>query len=184
LANVQRESHGNDRAIGDSGHAFGLAQWHEDRQENFKKFAGKDIRDSTHAEQVAFIDYELRKGSEQAAGNALKKSSDAAEAASIISKKYERPRDADGEAQKRADTAKMLLSGMPMDKSVNTGASAAVASNQTTNNTQSSNATHVETHIGNVQVNAPNAKTNGDVADAIGDRLGSYAFASNANSGL
>jgi len=78
----------------------------------------------------------------------------------------------------------LIAPGSAIDKSLMTGASAAVAANQTTNNNQSSNANSVETNInGPIHINAPNAKTNGDVADAIGDRLGSYAFASNANLG-
>jgi hypothetical protein len=108
-ANIQRESGGNDRAIGDNGRAFGLAQWHPDRQAAFQKWAGKDIRASNRDEQLAFINHELREGGEQSAGGALALARDAAEAARIMSQRYERPADAVGEASKRAGMAVALM---------------------------------------------------------------------------
>jgi len=90
-ANIQAESGGNARAVGDSGSAYGLAQWHPDRQAAFARWAGHDIRSSTHDEQLAFINYELRQGSEQKAGRALSAATDASQATSIITSLYERP---------------------------------------------------------------------------------------------
>lgn len=91
VANLDAESGLKPGAVGDSGEAYGIAQWHKDRQANFKKWAGKDIRDSTQAEQLGFVDYELTQGAEAAAGDRLRKASSAAEAGAIVSRYYERP---------------------------------------------------------------------------------------------
>jgi len=81
--------------------------------------------------------------------------------------------------------AKALTPGPQVDKTVMAGASAAAMANQsTTNNNQANQTNSVETHIGSLNINAPNAKTNSDVANAIGDKLGSYSFGSMANTGL
>lgn len=73
----------------------------------------------------------------------------------------------------------------PIDPALSTGAHAAVASNQTINNTRTASNSHVETNInGPININAPNARTNGDVASAIGERMQTYSFASLANVGL
>ena len=226
VANLQRESSGNEKAVGDNGKAYGLGQWHPDRQANFAKFAGKDIHESSHAEQIAFVNYELRKGSEQNAGRQLggatsaadaaaiisrsyerpkdkeneaqarssiaeslaKLSSGAADAAAIISRSYERPKDKENEAQARSSIAESLAklsSGAAVDRSLAVGSQAAVANTQSSSiNNQASNTQSVENHIGAVHINAPNAKTNADVASAMGDKLQSYSFASMANMGL
>jgi hypothetical protein len=107
-ANIQRESGGNEKAVGDSGRAFGLAQWHPDRQAAFEKWAGKSMRESNRAEQLAFINHELRQGSEKNAGDALSKARDAGQAAAIVSQQYERPKDVTGEAARRAAMAVAL----------------------------------------------------------------------------
>jgi hypothetical protein len=107
-ANIQRESGGNEKAVGDNGKAFGLAQWHADRQAAFEKWGGKDIRSSNRDEQLAFINHELRQGGEQGAGDALSRAKDAGQAASIVSQRYERPADVAGEAARRAALAMAL----------------------------------------------------------------------------
>jgi hypothetical protein len=61
---------------------------------------------------------------------------------------------------------------------------AAVAANASSNSTSSTSTTSVQTNVGNVTVNAPNAKTNADVATAIKDKLSTYTYAANANVGL
>ncbi|KVF22947.1 hypothetical protein WJ06_10345 [Burkholderia cepacia] len=92
-ANLWAESMYNPGAIGDNGHAYGIAQWHEDRQAEFKKRFGIDIRKSTLDQQLQFVDYELRKGNEQAAGNALSTQDSAVGAGGVVSRLYERPAD-------------------------------------------------------------------------------------------
>lgn len=105
VANLKAESNLNAKAVGDGGKAYGIAQWHPDRQENFKKWAGKDIRESTQAEQMAFVHYELTQGAERKAGDLLRASKNAAQAGEVVSRYYERPAAADAEAAKRAKAA-------------------------------------------------------------------------------
>lgn len=105
LANLQDESGMNPRAVGDGGKAYGLAQWHPDRQAAFARFAGKDIRDSTQAEQLDFLTHELTRGAERRAGDLLRAATNARQAGEIVSRYYERPRDVDREARERGELA-------------------------------------------------------------------------------
>ena len=83
------------------------------------------------------------------------------------------------------DIIKAITPGAPIDKSLNIGAQSALANNQsTTNNNQATNTQHVENHIGAMNINAPQAKTNSDIADAMFGRLQNYSFASMSNTGL
>ncbi|KWK75788.1 phage tail tape measure protein [Burkholderia ubonensis] len=104
-ANFWQESLFDPNAVGDNGHAYGIGQWHEDRQEEFKKLFGIDIRKSTLDQQLQFADHELRRGNEQKAGRALMGASSAQDAGSIVSRLYERPADAIGEAARRGQMA-------------------------------------------------------------------------------
>jgi hypothetical protein len=108
VANLKRESGGNIRAVGDHGQAYGLAQWHPDRQARFEKWAGHAIQTATMDEQLAFINYELR-GPESRAGNALLGAKTAGESAAIVSRLYERPANADREAAIRSSIASSSL---------------------------------------------------------------------------
>ncbi|WP_201544844.1 phage tail tip lysozyme [Psychrobacter sp. H7-1] len=105
VGNIQKESMFNYKALGDSGKAFGLAQWHPDRQADFKKAFGKDIRQASYKEQLAFINYELTKGDEKAAGNKLKQAKTAGQAGAIVSEYYERPKAVEAEKRERAKIA-------------------------------------------------------------------------------
>jgi hypothetical protein len=114
-ANLQAESGMNGGAVGDGGKAFGVAQWHPDRQANFKKWAGKDIRQSTLEEQYGFVHYEMTEGAEQAAGKKLKQSTTKGGAASAVSRYYERPQMTELEALKRANIAESIGTPLPTD---------------------------------------------------------------------
>ncbi|MEO0033990.1 MAG: hypothetical protein RLZZ501_13 [Pseudomonadota bacterium] len=111
-ANLGQESKFNAGAVGDRGQAYGLAQWHPDRQAAFATRFGHDIRLSSHEEQMAFVDYELR-GAERRAGLALAGADSAADAGAIISKLYERPADREGEATRRALAAEAIAAATP-----------------------------------------------------------------------
>lgn len=111
VANLQRESNFRADAVGDGGQAYGIAQWHPDRQANFQRFTGHSIRQSTYAEQLAFVNYELTRGAETSAGNRLRNAGDATTAGSIVSRYYERPADANGEASQRGALAAQILAG-------------------------------------------------------------------------
>jgi hypothetical protein len=92
-ANFWKESLFDPKAVGDNGHAYGIAQWHEDRQADFKKLFGIDIQKSTLDQQLQFADYELRHGKEQKAGQALSAAASAQSAGGVVSRLYERPAD-------------------------------------------------------------------------------------------
>ncbi|WP_338136962.1 phage tail tip lysozyme [Pseudomonas rhodesiae] len=104
-ANLEAESGFKANASGDGGQAYGLAQWHPDRQAEFAKQYGKDIRNSTGAEQLEFINHELTRGNEKSAGSKLRTATSSYDAASIVSREYERPADAAGESARRGATA-------------------------------------------------------------------------------
>lgn len=104
-ANIEAESAFKANASGDGGQAYGLAQWHPDRQAEFAKQYGKDIRNSTGAEQLEFINHELTRGNEKSAGTKLRAATSSYDAASIVSREYERPADAAGEASRRGASA-------------------------------------------------------------------------------
>ena len=72
LANMKDESGFNPAAVGDHGDAYGLFQWHPDRQREFRLWSGHDIRGSTVAEQLAFAQWELTH-TEKPAGDALRR---------------------------------------------------------------------------------------------------------------
>lgn len=105
VANLQAESGMNPQAVGDNGQAYGLAQWHPDRQRAFEKWLGKPIQQSNRYEQMEFVDYELKRGAERRAGDLLRAATNARQAGEIVSRYYERPAAADTEAAKRGAAA-------------------------------------------------------------------------------
>lgn len=111
-ANLFAESKFNPAAVGDNGHAYGIGQWHEDRQKLFAKWAGHDIHGSSLKEQLKFVDYELRHGDGQSqiAGRALPMVHSAAAAGRIVSQYYERPADVESEARRRGALAGSIAS--------------------------------------------------------------------------
>lgn len=104
-ANIKQESEFNPSAIGDGGKAYGLAQWHPDRQASFKQTMGRDIRGSSAEAQVEFISKELFMANGGGAGKRIKSTDSAAEAAAIMSKYYERPKEEVAEMTRRAGIA-------------------------------------------------------------------------------
>jgi hypothetical protein len=119
LANLQAESGLNPKAEGDNGQAYGIAQWHPDRQKEFAKWSGHDIHSSTLGEQLQFMQYELTQGMYSAAGDALKRSGSANEAGVVISSMYERPKDMFGQATLRGGMAERLSQQMGNDVTIN-----------------------------------------------------------------
>ncbi len=89
VGNLVVESGLRTDAVGDGGRAYGIAQWHADRQQNFRNYAGKDIRQSTFQEQLEFVNWELN-NTEKAAGNRLRGAASAEDAAAIVDEHYER----------------------------------------------------------------------------------------------
>jgi hypothetical protein len=106
-ANLATESSWRPDNVGDSGQAYGLGQWHPDRQADFKRVFGKDIRQSTFEEQLAFVDWEL-KNTESRAGQRLRAQTTATGAGGAVSQYYERPRDVEAEIARRSATAQQI----------------------------------------------------------------------------
>ena len=104
-ANLQKESQFDHTAVGDSGRAYGVAQWHPDRQANFKAKYGKSIKQASYAEQLAFVNHELTNGTEQAAGKRLRQAKTAGQAGAVVSQFYERPKNVEAEKRERAAIA-------------------------------------------------------------------------------
>ena len=145
-ANIETESGYRANAVGDKGAAYGIGQWHKDRQDKFAQVFGKDMKSSTLDEQLSFYNWEL-KNSESGAGNALKGATTAGDAAKIVSSKFERPADTNGEMMRRAQ----LASGM-------VGAKAGVPG-------VPGGGSSVQTHIQTVNVNTQATDANGIARD-------------------
>lgn len=89
--NFQRESNFDTKAVGDSGHAVGIGQWHEDRQAAYKRMTfGKDLKDASLDEQIDFSLNELLTTFKDA-GDKLRTSKTEDEANYNVMKRYERP---------------------------------------------------------------------------------------------
>ncbi|CAB3783304.1 hypothetical protein LMG28688_01620 [Paraburkholderia caffeinitolerans] len=140
-ANLFRESGYDASAVGDNGSAYGIGQWHQDRQEAFRKRFGIDIRNSTLDQQLQFVDYEMRQGAEKRAGDALSQATTAAQAGDVVSRLYERPKDTEGEASSRAADA------VAVSQSIQ----------QTTSRTENQNVQQTTSGAVHVKVEIPNA---------------------------
>lgn len=77
------------RRRGDKGKAFGVAQWHPDRQQRFRKAFGRDIFGSSLLDQLEFIHWELN-NDEKKAGEKLRRARTPQEAAELFDIHYER----------------------------------------------------------------------------------------------
>ena len=108
-ANIQIESNFKTNATGDNGAAYGIAQWHPDRQAKFAEWAHKDIRQSSLQEQLEFMQYELTQGEEKSHGALIAQATTAPMAAKAIDDFYER---SDKSAQrKRMELADVYFKG-------------------------------------------------------------------------
>ncbi len=185
VANTVAESGGRTGAIGDGGKAYGLHQWHPDRQANFRKVFGHDIRDSTRDEQRRFTDWELR-NTERAAGEALRRAGSPGEAARVFSTLYERPKYTGLEAAKRSMLATELYRppGAPLPPpAVPSGApAAAAASVSSLPPFQIPGMSTSETNIGTIVVNTQATDAQGIAVD-IKPALERNTFAANSNYG-
>ena len=104
-ANLWHESGFKTNKYGDNGQAIGVAQWHPDRQAEFKRITGIDLKDASRAQQLQFVHHEMTYGNERAAGRALKAQKTAKDSGAVVSTGYERPKNTDKEAFDRAQTA-------------------------------------------------------------------------------
>lgn len=182
VANLIQESSLSASAVGDSGSAFGIAQWHKDRQTDFRKWSGKDIRESNLMEQLAFVDFELRRGKEQAAGRKIKETETREDAAAATSKYYERPLNAKGDEEaKRAAIARGLrnrqntLAQNPARQALN---------GRVNNTSNSTNQTvQAETNIGKIEIHTQATDANG-IASTIAPAIERKTQVFQASSGM
>lgn len=107
--NLQAESGGklDHRAVGDSGTAFGVAQWRNERVEMFKRIMGVDIMNATRDQQYAFVDWELR-NTHKGAGDRLRASKSVEDASRIVTTDFEIPAKKEIRADERAAVATEL----------------------------------------------------------------------------
>lgn len=128
-ANAVAESGLNPNATGDKGQAYGIFQWHPDRQALFAKLFGHDIHGSTLQEQLKFHQWELE-NSERLSGRMLHMAKTAREAAGIESTYDLRPADKAGQAAYRGNIAAGIAASTKITIENNTGGSAIVSSSQ------------------------------------------------------
>lgn len=112
LANAMTESSLNPMAV--NGVAYGLMQWHPDRQAAYTKLYGHTMqsvhdKETAMREQMDFANWELTH-TEKGAGDLLRQANNAGVAAAIVSNYFERPKDVSGEIAKRGALADYLAS--------------------------------------------------------------------------
>jgi len=106
-ANIARESTFKQNAIGDNGKAYGIGQWHPDRQANFAKVMGLPIQGSYYQQQLAFYAYEVKRNKRLM--DMLSQNPNAGAAAMAVSMLNERPADKQGEMIARAKIAQGMV---------------------------------------------------------------------------
>lgn len=88
--NLIGESNLNPAAIGDGGNAYGIAQWHPDRQANFQQQFGFPIQGSSVMQQAQFVNWELN-NTEKKAGALLRAQNTIEGATKAFMTGFERP---------------------------------------------------------------------------------------------
>lgn len=169
VANLKRESAFNPSAVGDGGKAFGLAQWHPDRQAHFREAFGKDIREASFEEQLAFVQFELTQGREKAAGARLRAAQTAQQAGAVVSQYYERPAAQGAEAALRGSMA------------ARAGAGVGASTRGGLISSHGSGETRVETNIGEVNVYTQATDADGIAKDL--SRAMNYQLTAQADAG-
>lgn len=106
-ANIARESTFNQKAVGDHGQAYGIGQWHKDRQANFAKVMGLPIQGSSYQQQLAFYAYEVKHNKRLM--DILARDPTAAASAMMVSRFDERPANMEGEMIARAKLAQAYV---------------------------------------------------------------------------
>lgn len=108
VATLQKESGFNPGAVGDGGRAFGIAQWHPDRQAAIARRFGKTLQEMNYQEQLEAVWWEMMEGPERAAGERLRQASTANESGAVVSKYWARPYARDREAAERGALAESI----------------------------------------------------------------------------
>jgi len=113
VGNLKAESNFKTDAVGDGGKAYGIAQWHPNRQAKFQEVYGKPIQQANFKEQLEYVNWELN-NTEKRAGEKLRGAKSATEAASLVDQFYERSSGA--HRQKRMEFAAALMGPSTGDK--------------------------------------------------------------------
>lgn len=113
IANLMGESFKSldHQAIGDGGRAYGLAQWHADRQADFKRLFHHDIRQATFEEEMVFLKWEMA-NTRKKAGDLIRKAQTSSQATALAVKYYEQPKDIEGEAFRRQGNIRHVERGL------------------------------------------------------------------------
>ncbi|KVH51173.1 phage tail tip lysozyme [Burkholderia diffusa] len=182
-ANLNVESGLRPNISGDNGAAYGIGQWHADRQAEFRRVFGHDIRGSTLDEQLQFVHYELTRGREQAAGRALRRATTAGEAGAIVSSKYERPLKAQEEMAKRSAAATSLYGSL--DTALpSVGPAMAIAQQATSGNSAVNSHNRNEVHVGQITVVSPDTSNGTKVGQDLRHDLSQHGLIAGAAYGM
>jgi hypothetical protein len=106
--NIGRESAFDPHVTGDNGKAYGLGQWHPDRQANFAKFTGMPIQGSSYQQQLAFYAHEVKQN-KRLMGMLSQQDITAPASAMAVSLINERPANGVIEAERRARMAQSVV---------------------------------------------------------------------------
>lgn len=174
-------------ARGDGGAAYGLGQWHEDRQQQFYEHFGHPITSSTAAEQMDFAVWEYTQGREQAGGAKFNAAADPAAAGAAYSRFIERPgidkyhqdREASTRAAYAAEIARVSAQdGVPDQAGADVTSPPAGAPSPASTNTSTTEVT-----TGDIHIHTPSTDPQRH-AQVFNDSLQREIFGSNANSGV
>ena len=88
VGNLIHESNLNTQAYNAKENAQGIAQWRNERVQEFEKKYGKSVRSASFREQLEFVNWELN-NTHKTAGEALKKTTTPQQAAVVVDKLYE-----------------------------------------------------------------------------------------------
>lgn len=92
VGNLLQESQLNEKSFNPEGGgrgAKGIAQWRGERQTRFEEIYGKSLDESSFAEQLEYVNWELN-NTEKKAGDELRKAVSVSKATQVVQSKYER----------------------------------------------------------------------------------------------
>lgn len=182
-ANLNIESGLRPNNSGDNGAAYGIGQWHADRQAEFRRVFGHDMRGSTLDEQLQFVHYELTRGREQAAGRALRRATTAGEAGAIVSSKYERPLHVEQEMAKRSAAATSLYASLGSTLP-SLGPTMAAAQQVAPGNSAVNSHNSSEVHIGQITVIGSDPNNGAKVGQDLRNDLSQHGLIAGAAYGM
>lgn len=157
IANLMGESFKSldHQAVGDGGRAYGLAQWHKKRQDDFKRLFHHDIRQATFEEEMIFLKWEMA-NTRKKAGNLIRKAQTSSQATALAVKYYEQPKDIEGEAFRRQGNIRHVERGLNASYRPNISLPQLQHQNMInkhTNNTSNASTTYSHENNGNYTIN-------------------------------